>query len=858
MNNWKDFLDNAYENNQHIMCLELPILKILIENIGWVNRADIIKKLDKYGVFKRGELSFDHLWSQRFGKGEESDTLNQLVEHDAEKNGDKKTKYKIKDNIREELKIFLDNYDADIESLVSNRLIYVGKNNKKFNLICKCLDLGIEKSNGKLKLKTSIGTEINLLKKNNNYRVVFNSKKGTYESITLDNLYKFLFENWRGAPELAKDDNRITLFEAIKEYVANNCKYEKENDLDANREDEKSAMKIAVLTHDPKGKWGDVRDQIENDNGRKGWNKSLKLQVGQCVLLYISGTIRRYEYLMKVENVSEKSIDLVLLKKLDEQIAEKLTYEKLVDNGFKPSTINHYLDTNNQLYSYVTSILHDDLISLCGIEIKNMTDKCNNDMLNQILYGPPGTGKTYNTINKALEIILPLSKEYNTKSNLEKENELIEAAKLIYESNKGKIILKKENDNRELLKQVFEFYKEQGQIEFVTFHQSYGYEEFVEGIKPCGLNNDCTNENSNIQYKVEDGIFKKLCQEASKKNEFVEDINSIDFNDYLTIGQNFETKHGKKFTITEINEDISFEQGNGPHNALRKTILEVLSDEKVMLNDEYYSSQVYIAREIYKQLKKKESVARNYVLIIDEINRGNISKIFGELITLIEDTKRIGKDEELKITLPYSGKEFGVPSNLYIIGTMNTADRSIALMDTALRRRFEFVEKMPDGEKLKEIKLTDHPEIDIKKIFEVINQRIEYLYDRDHTIGHSYLMNITNFAGLENAFNNKIIPLLQEYFYDDWEKIRLVLADNQITNEDYQFIIEKKNIDAKKLFGEKTIPDNINFDEEKKVYKFNTNAFVSPWSYIKIYDSNNIQKNDDNVSAEKKNKSEEK
>jgi 5-methylcytosine-specific restriction protein B len=164
---------------------------------------------------------------------------------------------------------------------------------------------------------------------------------------------------------------------------------------------------------------------------------------------------------------------------------------------------------------------------------------------------------------------------------------------------------------------------------------------------------------------------------------------------------------------------------------------------------------------------------------------------------------------------------------------------------------------MPDGEKLKEIKLTDHPEIDIKKIFEVINQRIEYLYDRDHTIGHSYLMNITNFAGLENAFKNKIIPLLQEYFYDDWEKIRLILADNQINNEDYEFIIEKKDIVSKKLFGEKTISDNIDFDEEKKVYEFNMNAFTSPESYTKIYDSNNIQKNDDNMSDDKKNESEE-
>lgn len=333
---------------------------------------------------------------------------------------------------------------------------------------------------------------------------------------------------------------------------------------------------------------------------------------------------------------------------------------------------------------------------------------------NTILYGPPGTGKTYNIAKYVVRII-------EGKSEKEIENECY-----------SNIINK------------YNLYKENGQAIFTTFHQSYSYEEFIEGIKPDIDTND--SENSDIKYKIEDGIFKTLCNTA-------------------------------------------------------------------------------------------KDAEKNYVFIIDEVNRGNISKIFGELITLIEDKKRLGSEEEIQVKLTYSKTNFGVPSNVYILATMNTADRSIALLDTALRRRFEFIEMMPNEKILTQLNggmdvsvVVGDKMINICEMLRFINKRIEVLYDREHTIGHAYFIELIKEPTLENLgkiMKKKIIPLLQEYFYDDYDKIRLILADNQIDNNKYNFIIEEY-IDEN-LFGQ-----DFNIDE-KKIYTLNNEAFKEPNSYIKIY-----------------------
>lgn len=444
-----------------------------------------------------------------------------------------------------------------------------------------------------------------------------------------------------------------------------------------------------------------------------------------------------------------------------------------------------------------------------GYEMTN-DDKKLTYPLNQILYGPPGTGKTCTTVVKAIEIL---------------EERKVDRSK-----------------NRDDLKRKFDEYIQSGQIKFVTFHQSYGYEEFVEGIK---AKNDA---NGNLKYEVGDGVFKALCQIAKKKNEITvktkDDNKIIDeenfkelYDSYVLTLPEYSTSPSGKILTTQTGYDFYLYKNTTPSIVVRaksgSTPMSVAYSKlkRVLFDGEEYAYPSYepkIIDDMKLDIQKHtvDNSSKNYVLIIDEINRGNISKIFGELITLIEPSKRLGADDEIIVELPYSKEKFGVPSNLYIIGTMNTADRSIALMDTALRRRFEFVEMMPEYDKLNKTIIEG---INIGEMLKTINERIEYLYDRDHTIGHAYFINASDMETLANVFKNKILPLLQEYFYDDWEKIRLVLGDNQ-KNEDLQFVKVKKNMVAKELFGSKI--DDI---DDKVLYEINFKAFNDPQSYIKIY-----------------------
>ncbi|MBN1415589.1 MAG: AAA family ATPase [Bacteroidales bacterium] len=369
--------------------------------------------------------------------------------------------------------------------------------------------------------------------------------------------------------------------------------------------------------------------------------------------------------------------------------------------------------------------------------------------LNVILYGPPGTGKTYNTVYKALEI---LGMDLNGKSRTE-------------------------------IKQLFDDKMREGQIVFTTFHQSMSYEDFIEGIKPITIN-------ENIRYEIKDGLFKLICFRARNYPKLPKIIKSknaeytlVSISDDMYI---VETDKGKIVPIPRgLIEEVIY--------AVSKQILEL--DDIIKntyknadaINSKYdryifgYGSVLYA---LYNELILNTNNCEPYVLIIDEINRGNVSQIFGELITVIEQDKRLGNPEALQITLPYSKEKFGVPPNLYIIGTMNTADRSVEALDTALRRRFDFEYTPPlysiRGEDGTDLMGREIDGINLSKLLKTINDRIEKLLDKDHLIGHSYFMQSGNIKDLKQAFDNRIIPLLQEYFFGDPGKIGLVLGSGFI------------------------------------------------------------------------------
>ena len=441
--------------------------------------------------------------------------------------------------------------------------------------------------------------------------------------------------------------------------------------------------------------------------------------------------------------------------------------------------------------------------------------------LNTILYGPPGTGKTYATARRSVEIC------------------------------DGEV-----PDDGEELRERYTELTEEGRIEFVTFHQSYGYEEFVEGLRPVVAD----EPGGGMRLRVVDGVLKRIADRArAVPNIGARRIFKMALGDPKASGGKAPTdplfgkcidegcvflEYGGEIDWSDARYDDGSEILNRwrrdrdptatPYDrdvqAMRRFRVEMRPGDIIVASDGYEHFRAvgevtdtyeFHPREdglhhrrsvrwrwhvrdrqgdsvsvfkrgrfkhgpinrmkpanpagLMRYLDNDEGIEQSYVLVIDEINRANISKVMGELITLLEEDKREGAENEVTATLPYSGERFTLPSNLYFLGTMNTADRSIALLDTALRRRFHFEELSPKPDLLSEA--AEQTGVDLRRVLQAINERLEYLVDRDHLIGHAWFMRTKTHEDVNAVMRHKIIPLIAEYFYDDWNKVRAVLGD---------------------------------------------------------------------------------
>ena len=592
----------------------------------------------------------------------------------------------------------------------------------------------------------------------------------------------------------------------------------------------------------------EAKDNACEDLDYKIHNKIIDVPIKKDSKIYyqtdlLNGTCRRFD---------NNTIELEKIKKL--KVVKNIIgpYEK----NNTPKIIEDSIEAAKELVPFYEYILSERELRLS----KNVEEEMKGikPELNTILYGPPGTGKTYNTVIYAVAIC-----ENKNIEDVQSE----EYEKVLYRYNE----LKKE-----------------GRIAFTTFHQSFGYEEFIEGISPIIFEDNSDDCSGNIEYKIKSGIFKSFCEETEKitikndkfsinKDATIWKVtvgskvqNDCFVNNYIRIGFGINDKGAKEF-VNQINEgdiiittdgnrknirgiaiatsDEAYKLENTESDSTTRDVMWLvrdINDDVTILNGNKWLQRKTVSRlpnmnikdlmefAIKKNVELKEThIEKNngsYVFIIDEINRGNISKIFGELITLIEDTKRKGMTEEMSTILPYSGSLFSVPSNVYILGTMNTADRSIALMDTALRRRFQFVEMMPNTDILKNVTVDG---VEIAPILEKINERITFLYDREHTIGHAFfikLIDSPDINTLGSIFEKSIIPLLQEYFYEDYQKIQLILGDNEKSYPSIKCILDEK-IKVKSVFkGDAT--DVIDLPEKK--YTINKEAFLNIESYKQI------------------------
>ena len=432
--------------------------------------------------------------------------------------------------------------------------------------------------------------------------------------------------------------------------------------------------------------------------------------------------------------------------------------------------------------------------------------------LNKIFFGPPGTGKTYATIEATLEILDPA-------------------------------YLAAHRNERAALKQRFDELAASGAVCFVTFHQSFSYEDFVEGLRAD------SGDDGQLRYSVVPGVFKSLCAQPQTFRPFrLGDAYGTGYEVIYASDDVVELKKPKGNRL-----EIGMRMLRGLANAvlMKKIDISDLRDQswdKKVENSTFDPFLVngyknFLPSMVEHMIGGQEGglfeptptsagdTAK--VLIIDEINRGNISRIFGELITLIEPSKRAGAPEALEVTLPYSKEHFSVPANVHLIGTMNTADRSLATLDIALRRRFTFVEVPPNPELLDEVLVEG---VAIDELLSVMNQRIAALLDRDHCLGHAYFMPLKSeptLERLEGIFRQQILPLLQEYFFEDWQRIQWVLNDQRKTAEN-RFLLQPSQ-DLSALFG-----DSVTINQNNDRWELNPDAFTRIEAYLGIIDYNAI------------------
>ena len=487
---------------------------------------------------------------------------------------------------------------------------------------------------------------------------------------------------------------------------------------------------------------------------------------------------------------------------------------------------------------------------------------------NTILYGPPGTGKTFATAERA--VMLCDGKVPGTRKELMSRYEVLRAEQ---------------------------------RIGFVTFHQSFGYEEFVEGLRPH------LSSSNQVVYGVLPGVFRRACDAARVRERVKPGLTGKPLNQRtiwkMSLGASWSDEGVKVFKYALENECVLLGYGDEvdftgceDESSIKAKLLEEAPDTKKLdahvrpvnlLKNEIAEGDIIVVsngnksfrgiaevtgeyefvddapfhqirpvkwlavfepakpvgeifhkgfsmQTLYKlsagglnfdkldallSAEVDEPVTQPHVLIIDEINRANISKVFGELITLLEPDKREGAENPISVKLPYSGDDFSVPANLHVIGTMNTADRSIALLDTALRRRFDFEELEPNPSVLSMVSV---PGVDLVLLLTSLNLRIETLFDRDHRIGHAFFMRVKDLDGLEKVFRRKVIPLLQEYFYENWSNVRRALNDSKSGD----FVVSAK-LNQLAADGDESYSD-----EPRVVYRVNNSPFPVE-AYQRIY-----------------------